>query len=76
MDLHGCEFLVLRDGAVRCRVLGLISPRPDEVEAILTRSADQIRREQQVKHEMIMKAAEQARINANQIGWPDPWWRR
>jgi hypothetical protein len=43
---------------------------------ILTRSADQIRREQQVKHEMIMKAAEQAGINANQIGWPDPWWRR
>jgi hypothetical protein len=38
LDLHCYEFLVLRDGAIRCRVLGLISPRPDEIEAILTQA--------------------------------------
>jgi hypothetical protein len=71
-DLTCYEFLVLRDGAIRCRVLGLISPRPDELEAILTRSMDQIREGQRVGHEAKMRAAEQARKSANKIG--NPWW--
>jgi hypothetical protein len=74
LDLHCYEFLVLRGGAIRCRVLGLISPRPDELEAIITRSVEQIRHAQQVKHEMRMKVNENLRRTGSRLG--NPWWLR
>ena len=73
MDLHGYEFLVLRGGTIRCRVLGLISPRPDELEAIITQSVEQIRRGQQIAHDAKMRANENVRRSARLLG--DPWWR-
>ena len=74
LDLHCYEFLVLRGGAIRCRVLGLISPRPDEIEAIITQTADQIRHAQQVKREMRMKVNENLRRTGSRLG--NPWWLR
>ena len=73
LDLHCYEFLVLRGGTIRCRALGLISPRPDELEAILTRSIEQIRRGQQIAHDAKMTANENVRRSARLLG--DPWWR-
>jgi len=73
LDLHGYEFLVLRGGVVRCRVSGLISPRPDEVEAIITQSAEQIRRGQQISHDAQIRALENVRRSARLLG--GPWWR-
>jgi hypothetical protein len=70
LDLHCYEFLGLRDRAIRCRAFGLISPRPDELEAILTRSLDQIRHAQQVKREMRMKVNENLRITGRKLGNP------
>jgi hypothetical protein len=73
LELHGYEFLVLRDGAVRCDVFGLISPRPDEIEAILTRSIEQITRANQLKTEMKLRANANLRRTGRNLG--GPWWR-
>jgi ketosteroid isomerase-like protein len=73
LDLHCYEFLVLHGGTIRCRVLGLISPRPDELEAIITQSVEQIRRGQQIAHDAKMRANENVRRSARLLG--DPWWR-
>jgi hypothetical protein len=66
LDVQCYEFLVLRDGAIRCHVYGLISPRPDELKAILTQNAEQIRDRQ-------MRADEAVRMAAR--GLNNPWWR-
>jgi hypothetical protein len=73
-DLHCYELLVLRGGAIRCRVIGLISPRPDEVKAIITQSAEQILRGQQIAHDVKMRGNEIAQKNAFLMG--APWWWR
>jgi hypothetical protein len=73
LDLHGYEFLVLRDGAARCHVFGLISPRPDEVDAILAQSIEQIRYANQLKTRMKLSANENVRWTARMLG--GPWYR-
>src|ERR1700743_3556018 len=70
LNLHYYEFLVLRGGAIRCCVSGLITPRPDGVEAPIAQAAEQIRQGQQIAHDAKRRAAAIARKNAEQIGWP------
>lgn len=73
-DVHCYEFLVLRDGVIRCRVLGLISPSPEELEEIVAESVDQIRRTQQAKREMRKMVNENLRHTGRMLGNP-PWLR-
>jgi hypothetical protein len=72
LDLHGYEFLLLRGGAVRRRVFGLISPRPDELEAILLQNIEQIRHANQLKTEMRLTANRNLRRTGRRLG--NPWW--
>jgi len=73
LNLHGYEFLVLRDGVARCHVFGLISPRPDEVEAILAQSIEQIRSASQLKTYMRLRANANLRRTGRMLG--GPWYR-
>jgi hypothetical protein len=71
LDLHCYELLILRGDAIRCRVLGLISPRPAELEAIIVQTVEQIRKAQEAKHRMHMEANESVRWAAR--GLLGPW---
>jgi ketosteroid isomerase-like protein len=72
LDLHCYEFLVLRDEAIHCRVLGLISPSPDELEEILAQSMDEILYTQQLKGDMRRIVNENLRMTGRKLG--GPWW--
>jgi hypothetical protein len=72
-NLHGYEFLVLRDGLARCHVFGLISPRPAEIDATLAQAIEQIRYAGALKTKMKLQANENVRWAARLLG--GPWYR-
>ncbi len=73
LNLHGYEFLVLRDGVARCHVFGLISPRPAEVDATLVQAIEQIRYASTLKTRMKLEANRNLRRTGRNLG--GPWYR-